>query len=273
MAAVGQLFEAIVVDAAPDPEYPGFLRVKIPDLTGGDDYPHLVGPMFPGWVAGGWQSIPAAKTPEGEPTRLIVHYGGENTIRWFATTQVMPSIASNQGLAAGARSPDGRHYVNIHNTRGITLGVQTDGETTYSYIAIKPDGSIQFQAGQNVTKFGSDQIFLMSSDSHALDLSTNGAILMNGDGKTFVSLTGGVASLRGDNVVLAGATITMGDGNVLPTERLLKTNSFFPALGGALTEMVAAIGVPCPTATALVAALSASLSAGDPYLSKRIFGS
>lgn len=107
-------YEAIVTDHAPDSEMPGFVKVKIPMLFGDDEVPFLVGPIHPGWTAGGWQAHPNVELPSGmseTDVRLIVVKLGPNTYRYLGTTQGWDLIEATPGMACGARSFDGHHTV------------------------------------------------------------------------------------------------------------------------------------------------------------------
>lgn len=281
MAAAGQVFEALLVDNTPDPERPGFLRLKIPDLSGGDPYPHLVGPMFAGWVAGGWQSIPAVKTPEGQPTRLLVHYGGDGTVRWFGTSQLMPEVANAPGTVTAVRSADGRHYISISDSNGIRIATKRNNEDFYSYIALGTDGVLQIQgSGTAIVRFNDDGFYMQSPQKHALSMGDSSFILTHGNGNSFINLAADSAQLQGKTVSIGGNTILLGDGQALPTHRYIKSTAFFTALATSLLEIVAVLATPGPLSgplpltntSALAAALNTSLSAGDPYLSSRIYG-
>lgn len=280
MAAAGQVFEALLVDNTPDPERPGFLRLKIPDLSGGDPYPHLVGPMFAGWVAGGWQSIPAVKTPEGQPTRLLVHYGGDGTVRWFGTSQLMDIVGSSPGTMSAVRSGDGRHYMLIDSLHGIQMSVKQDGADLYSYLSISPSGNLQLQSASNTLLKLDSGFYLQTSQSHALSMGSGGVLMVHGAGGTFLNLAETSAHLQGEVVNIGGNAILLGTGQALPTHRYIKSNAFFTDLASALLSVVTALStpgpltgpVPLPTVASFASDLITSMTVGDPFLSTRIYG-
>lgn len=110
-----QIFEAIVTDVAPDPDMPGFIKVKIPELFGDNELPCLVGPIHPGWTAGGWQSVPSATLPASdtseEDVRVVVVKLAPYVYRYMGTTQGWSTIEGSPGTVCGVRSPDGKHTI------------------------------------------------------------------------------------------------------------------------------------------------------------------
>lgn len=117
-----QIFEAIVTNAAPDADMPGFIKVKIPELFGDDELPCLVGPIHPGWTAGGWQSVPAATLPasdtDEENVRVIVVKLAPYVYRYMGTTQGWSTIEGSPGTICGVRSPDDKHTI-LMDTDGL----------------------------------------------------------------------------------------------------------------------------------------------------------
>jgi hypothetical protein len=132
-----QLYEAIVVDAAPSGGAPGHLSVQIPELFGEDTLPVTVAPLFPGWSGGGWQSVPGTVTPDGQQTRVIVAQLGPESFRWIGTSQWWDFVAGAPGAQSGARSGDGRHRVYLSNDIGIGLETDLGGS-----IVVRADGSV-----------------------------------------------------------------------------------------------------------------------------------
>lgn len=137
------LYEAIVVDGLPDPARPGCVKVRIPELFGELECPHLITPLFPGAV-GGWQSTPGIETPEGEEERILVLHLGGASFRWLGTSQGNPDIEKDP-LLSGARSHDGKSAAYLHDEDGVRLHAD-DGNVS---VTITPDGTITLtvQAG------------------------------------------------------------------------------------------------------------------------------
>lgn len=110
-----QIFEAIVTDVAPDSSMPGFIKVKIPELFGSDEVPYLIGPVYPGWTAGGWHSVPSDTLPSSDTdedvVRVLVVKLAPYTYRYIGTTQGWSTIEDSPGSICGARSPDGKHTI------------------------------------------------------------------------------------------------------------------------------------------------------------------
>lgn len=219
-----QLYEAVVLDGAPDGALPGHIEVSIPELFG--ETPVLVTPMFPSWHSGGWQSTPGSVNPDDPAgfVRVVVARLAENSFRWMGTSQAWELVAGTPG-SAGARSGDGRHAVRMSDDEGVVLESQAGNQ-----LVVAADGTVTVKGTSKVT--------------------------------------------------IAGTLIWMGDGTVAPLERYILPSALFPALVNALAEVItigAAIptltAVPTPNCAALSAALTASLVAGPPYLSTRIFGS
>lgn len=119
-----QIFEAIVTDPAPDPDLPGFIKVKIPELFGQDELPQLVGPIHPGWTAGGWHSVPNSTLPSSvtdeTDVRVLVIKLAPYVYRYIGTTQGWDVIEAAAGTICGVRSPDGKHTI-LMDADGIRL--------------------------------------------------------------------------------------------------------------------------------------------------------
>jgi hypothetical protein len=150
-----QLYEAYVVDGAPDPLLPGHITVIVPELFGDDEIPFPIPPMVPGWAAGGWQSVPNATTPEGEDTMVIVAMLGPETFRWIGTSQAWSLITDDPGSAAGARSGDGRHRVYMTDTDGARM--ETDGGSG-AKVWVNADGTVDVQG--STVRIAGDLIYM-----------------------------------------------------------------------------------------------------------------
>lgn len=122
MSAGVQIFEAIVTDGAPDPDMPGFIKVRIPELFD-SELPHLVGPIHPGWTAGGWQSVPGSVLPESvsdeTEVRVLVVKLAPYVYRYMGTTQGWDTVEATAGTC-GVRSSDGAHTI-LLDVDGIRL--------------------------------------------------------------------------------------------------------------------------------------------------------
>jgi hypothetical protein len=127
-----QFFEAIVTDPAPDSSMPGFIKVKIPELFGQNELPHLVGPVYPGWTAGGWHSVPSASLPSSvtdeTDVRVLVVKLAPYVYRYVGTTQGWDAIEADPGAICGARSPDGKHTI-LLDADGLHLSAFEDNHT------------------------------------------------------------------------------------------------------------------------------------------------
>lgn len=133
-------FEAIVTDPAPDDAAPGNIRVRIPELFGDSEVPLDIAPLFPGWTAGGWQSVPGSTTPENTETRVIVIRVGPSSYRWIGTSQPWSTVTDAPGTIAGARSGDGKHWIILDNAKGVIIAVDT---TSAKQIYLGSDAATQ----------------------------------------------------------------------------------------------------------------------------------
>ncbi len=162
---MGQLFEAIVTDAAPDADLPGFIKVKIPELFGDVEVPYLVGPVHPGWTAGGWQSVPAAELPDSESdetdVRVLVVQMSPYVFRYIGTTQGWSTIEESPGTVCGVRSPDGKHSI-LMDADGVRV---TGFEEDHS-VEITSDGIV---ITSDMTKIGSSSASQFAAMSNLVD--------------------------------------------------------------------------------------------------------
>ena len=143
-----QLYEAIVIDGAPDRNLPGHIQVKIPDLYRDNIVPCLVPPMFPNWTGGGWQSLPSEVNPDGGNVRVIVAHIGRGSFRWLGTSQVFQLIADGQSKGrAGARSGGGKNFVYIDDDAFV---VETESGAKFR---VKADGTVEI-IGTTINMFG-----------------------------------------------------------------------------------------------------------------------
>ncbi len=277
-----QLYEAIVTDAAPDASLPGHIKVQIPELFEDVELPISIPPLFPGWTAGGWQSIPSVDNPDGGDSRVIVIRLGNQSFRWIGTGQADAFISDNPGTRAGARSGDGRHRIWIDDTDGFFAQVASDSEAPSNYININPDDTIRMQTADGTTLAMTETQFVAinaSGDALILD-SDNGVSLTHQGGVANLSLrSGDVAALSGSAVQINGGTIEMGGGVIPPIHGYILSLTFLADLALLAADVVAA-GAAIPSmspyvatnATNMIAKIATSLSAGAPYLSTRISG-
>lgn len=280
----GQLYEAIVKDGAPNADLPGHLIVEIPELYGtGVECPLLIPPAFPGWTAGGWQSVPNSVNPDGGDVRVLVQYLGPSTFRWIGTSQGWSSITDNPGVRAGTRSPDGRHFIYLDNTIGILIqvapGTSKTGPKSFIKIGTEPIIEMRTSTGGTI-QLNANQAVMMSPGGDAFTMDDNGVLLMHRDGVASVSLrSGDVASIAGTSVQISGGTIEMGGGVIPPLHPYLLSLSLLADISLLAADIMAVglgipslLAVPTPNAIALQAKIASSLSAGPPYLSTRITG-
>lgn len=279
-----QFYEAIVIDSAPDPSRPGHIKVRIPELYQDLDVPVLIAPLFPGWHAGGWQSVPSIENPDddGDPVRVIVVHLGSRTFRWIGTSQPWSFVTDYPGDRAGARSGDGRHYVAIGNDLGFQTAVQKTDASTMSFISVTPSGEVEARTADG-SAFGmnADQVYMVNSHGDILMLDgNNGIALMHKNGIAMLALEDGdVAKLNGTNVQISGGTIELGGGVVSPMHPYMLSLTFLSKLSSVLAEVIAigagipaGMPIPTPNSASMVAEIATSLSSGPPYLSTRIKG-
>lgn len=284
-----KLYEAVVTDGNPDPDLPGFIEVRIPELFGDNVIPNLVAPMYPGASFGGWQSVPQAENPiNGNEVRVIVAHMGRLSFRWLGTADAFSAILTDPENRVGCRSKDGRHALFLDNLAGFFTAVQSDTVDEMSLISVSPsDDTIVIQTATGETiQLSPEQVAIVAPDvdaavSHVLQMDvTNGVQVMHKDGVSYISLEDGdITKVNGFVVQISGSTIELGDGSVNPTHAYILSTTFFTDLITVMSEIVA-IGagipagspVPTPGATAMSSKLTTSLSSGLPYLSSRIFG-
>lgn len=136
-------YEAIVTNSAPDDQMPGYIKVKVPGLCGELELPFLVGPIYPGWTAGGWHSTPKVEVPSGDDetqARVIVVQMAPNVFRYIGTTQGWSEIEDSAGESAGMRSFDGSHSILVDAD-----GVRITGFQEESRVNIK-SGEVQISS-------------------------------------------------------------------------------------------------------------------------------
>lgn len=278
-----ELYEAIVVDGAPDPGLPGHIKVQIPELFDEEDLPVLIPPIYPGWHAGGWASVPVPVNPDGgdEPVRVIVARVGPESYRWIGTSQGFDLItAAEAGTRAGARSGDGRHTVYIDNSNGVFLTVGSDSESTENYMVLGPDNVLQAQTADGAYfRLGGTQATVMNSAGDILMLDDGSITLMQKDGVSYLSLnTGDVTALAGTTIQISGGTVEIGDGIIPPIHNYILALTFMADLSLVMSDIVAiGAGIPAglpvvaTNAIAMIASIATSLASGAPYLSTRTF--
>lgn len=276
------MYEAEVVDLAPDSALPGYINVRIPELFGPDTMPTPVGPLFSGSV-GGWHCTPTLRTPEGETTRVIVIKVAPYVYKYVGTTQGWETVNDSQGTACGVRSGNGRHRILLKDDTGLQMVVSPsdDGVTTKNYVSVGTDGTISLgtQSGSTVA-ISEVTISVLNAAGDALLLdSDDGIILVHHDGVSVVSLTEDEIKMLSKSVQVNANTVNIvgRSGIVLtddltgltPTESLLLGNTFLIDLSKALTELAAivALGFPTTNTLAMIVSIASSLGAGAPYLS------
>lgn len=170
MAAEGgaNVYEAIVIDAYPDANRPGFIRVAIPELFGSDAVPVLIAPLYPGCTNGGWCSIP------NTDDRVIVIRIARSTFRWMGTSIPMDFVAADPENNVGVRSKDGYHAILINNGTGICIEATSD--VAYSHIILKPDGECEIlnSSGGGVVVTAAGETEVKASAGQVLKLSGGG---------------------------------------------------------------------------------------------------
>lgn len=280
-----QLYEAIVVDSQPDGEPPGHILVQIPELFGdGIDVPVSIAPLFPGWFAGGWQSVPSVISPDEdeENVRVVVVHLARNTFRWMGTSQAYDFITDNPGTRAGARSGDGRHAIYMDDAGGVYIEAGSDNnDGPVNFLSIAPDDTILMQTSDgSLVQLTPTQAVLMDATGDVLELADGTITMMQRDGVSYLSLQDGDVSVLGGTVVqINGGTIELGGGVSSPGDAYILSSSFLSDLSSVCSDIIA-IGAAIPSMTPYVATnaatmlanIATSLGAGAPYLSTRIFG-
>jgi len=282
-----RLYEAVVVDGNPDPNLPGHIEVRIPELYGNEAVaPTLIPPLYPGASFGGWQSVPQASNPD-EPeaeVRVVVAHMGLQTFRWLGTSQPFSAIAADPANRVGARSKDGRHSIFMDSVLGTFISIGSDNVATSTFIVLDPtDDSITMTTATGaVVQISENLIHLQNLAGDVLQLDdTNGVKLMHNGGIASLDLrTGDVAALSGSAVQINGGTIEMGGGVIPPVHPYLLTLLYLADISASLAEIVAVFAVPgpligplpLPTTAATIVKIATSLSTGAPYLSIRISG-
>jgi hypothetical protein len=298
-----RLYEAIVVNGVPDPNLPGHIEVKIPEMFRDEVVPYLIPPLYPGASFGGWQSVPQATDPTDPDAevRVTVMHMGRNSFRWVGTTQVFSAIGGDPANRVGARSKDNRHSIFLDSLLGVFISAgsdQNDGDAgPTNYIAMDPtDDSITINTvGGGMVQVKASLVNLMDGSGNFVQMSSasGGQVLLSHSaGVANLSLrSGDVAALSATTVQINGGSIELGGGVLAPTHAYLLTSTHFTdwiAWLSALDTFMAAVALDTidspATAAAAVAFIASqpagvfhgkhttSLSAGAPYLSARTFG-
>jgi hypothetical protein len=280
-----RLYEAVVVDGNPDPDLPGYIRVRVPELFGNDEVPVLIPPLYTGASFGGWHSVPRALDPDTEDElRCIVMHLGNLSFRWIGTSQPFPTVLERPTTAVGARSPDGRHSVIMDSELGVYLTAGSDNvEDEFSYISIDPREdvvSISTSTG-SVAQFTENLVHIQNFDGDVLQLdATNGVTLMHSNGIASLNLkSGDVAALSGSVVQVNGGSIELGGGVVPPLNPYMLSLSFLADMQLLMTDIIA-IGAAIPSglpyvptnAISISGKIATSITVGPPYLSTRVYG-
>lgn len=266
---------------------PGFVKVKIPELFGDNELPNLVGPIYTGWTAGGWQCVPGTTLPDSDTNetvvRVIVVRLSPYIYRYIGTTQGWDVIENSPGTKCGARSPNGLHYIVMENDDGIQIVVSSlDGGDAKNFLSIGTDGTVTIgvNAG-SIVHLADGTVSVQDSSGNTFILSEdNGIALSHSGGTELLSLSDGQAKLIGTDVLVAGGAVTIvGQGGIVltndllgvaSTEPLILGSTFLTALAAALTELVAAptgLGMPTTNTMSMITDITTSLGAGAPYLS------
>lgn len=283
-------FPAIVSDNQ-DPEQLGRLLLEIPGIMGEDDpvhpdwIPPRVGAAGPGVV--GFLLLP----PVGAATYVEVDAGG--AISWVGAdfggkNKIPPDLLTNYPRRSGFSSPvTGRHVVAMDEDSGYLVIVEDDvalAPGARSYLSIGANGTLSLAGARGGLVFlGPDGAVLGGPDGSLLNLPAGGEIqLVHAEGVELLTLGGGLARLSGGTVQISGGLIQLGDGVAPPINPYLLTIPFVADMIAAFGSVAALLQAPgpvtgapgnVPNLTALVVKLTASQSAGTPYLSNRIFGS
>jgi len=225
-----RVLEAVVIDSAPDGAPPGHISVYCPEIAGQAELPVTVAPLYSGWTAGGWHTTPQAVPPETDNTeevRVLILVFTEYDLRWVGTSQQWDEISENSATRCGARSHKGHHKIIIDDS----LGVQIHASNS-------------------------------SGSKNKIDVSTEDIVIIHHQGNEKLSLESGVSTLSGGSIVLTNS--------VVPTQPLVLGTSFMTDLltflAGCAADSAMSPGVAA-AASILMANVSASLSAGTPYLS------
>jgi hypothetical protein len=120
-----RLYEAVVTEAAPSGEPAGFITVRCDELLFGQNLPVSVGPLFPGWTGGGWQSSPLPASPDGGDSRVIIIELATETYRWLGTSEEWSWITDGKGKRAGMRSSDGKRVIQVDDDSGVLISIDS----------------------------------------------------------------------------------------------------------------------------------------------------
>lgn len=278
-----QLYEAVVIDAAPDDALPGHIKVRIPELFDDLEVPITIPPLYPGWFAGGWHSVPSAVNPDDDSgeVRVVVIRLGNLSFKWIGTSQSDAFITDNPGTRSGARSGDGRHRVFVDDGAGFFVEIGSDSESTSNFISVAPDDKITIQTADGaVIALDDANLNLLNSAGDVLSMADGNITLMQKDGIANLSLRGGdIAALSGSVVQISGGTIELGSGAVPPIHGYILSLTFLADLALVCADIIAT-GAAIPgmvpyvatNTISMVTKIGSSLGAGAPYLSTRITG-
>jgi hypothetical protein len=286
-----QVYEAIVVNSAPDGAPPGHISVYCPEIAGSEELPVTVAPLYPGWTAGGWHSQPQSVLPETESAsggdddkvRVIIMAVTQYDLRWIGTSQYWSEITDNP-TRCGARSPKGHHKVILDDDAGVQIVVSDASNTSgpKNYMSIGTNNAVVLATADGATLYMEDgvvSILNSAGDTLVLDSSNGISIVHNGGGE-ILALESGLAKLIGANVQIVGGVVTVvGQGGialtndpltVAPTEPLVMGSTFMSALNtfllGCIADAAMSPGV-ATAATVLQAQVAISIALGSPYLS------
>jgi len=286
MSAPTRYYTAVVTDNE-DPDELGRLRVICPELygDGATEIPSWVAPrVYTGAAAGaGWWFIPPVDSIvflEASPAGDLRWSGGT----WGQVNAPPDFLTANYPHRSGFTSPEGGHALALDDDVGFLLLVtdpsDPDGPAAYQSLdGAAGEWKVGLPSGALLTA-NPTQVALLNAAGDALVLDVdNGVTLIHQDGAEFLALTPGVTALAGADVqIKAGSCTVFADAitftddptGVAPTHALILGPGFLTDLNLALPELMAAsaaLGLPVVNTTALIAAITASLGAGAPYLS------
>lgn len=283
-----RIYEAIVVNSAPTGAPPGHITVKCPELGGDNELPFTVAPLYPGWTAGGWHSVPQAVPPETDvgvtEVRVLVAALSQYDLRWIGTSQQWSEITDNSATRCGARSPKGHHKIIVDDDVGVQIVVSEASSPTgaKNYLSIGADNSVQIGTKDgDVFYINGSTISLVNSDGDTFVMSgSNGISLVHHGGADMISVAdGAVKVIGGDVQVVGGAVTVVGQGGVTltdstlgatPTNKMVLGDAFMQDLMTFLTacagDAAMSPGVAAG-ANVFLANVIASIAFGSPYLS------
>ena len=235
------VYQALVLDATPDPDQPGALKVKIPELFEDFECPYLVPPLFPGGVLGGWQNVPLPDSTGDEDRRVLVIRLAPDTFRWIGTSQLSPLLeAYDLTQVSGMISQEKRHAIRILDADGN----EVDG------ISLLTSAAGWESSPANVTRLD-----LNPTTGVTLSTQEEAELLLHPEGSLELQTKlGRVAVDTSGNVEAFGPEVKLHHGGLTSAVIIDGTSvSFMSQLGSSLTELstlLAGLGLAAPNAMA-----------------------